>query len=210
MKLGLIDSLWLLLIMFCSISISGEMAGVPICYKMPSKGHNFPIQKALRQHERCLMCDCLAFRQGSRFQIFPDSHRRCQVLHPASSDIVMKLKIRGGVNSPGEAKLNQEAVHFQNMTDIPALHKVSNTKGENSCMVWYASTGTSEKQLRLLDSYFGKLQGNANQASSDSCKTKTELHDKSGQINAKEELEHLDSYLGKLNKGKISCLEYLY
>lgn len=62
--------------------------------------------------------------------------------------------------------------------------------------------GTYEEQLRSLESYFAKLENDANQNSSYSSGKVPELIHRSCEINAKMELDYLDAYMGKLNKGK--------
>ncbi|CAK9140967.1 unnamed protein product [Ilex paraguariensis] len=75
---------------------------------------------------------------------------------------------------------------------------------ENLCIVCHAlGSDSNEKHLRSLDSYFGKLQNNANQPSSYSLNQeskKSELPNTSGQFRARKGLGALDDYLGKLNE----------
>lgn len=171
------------------------MAVVPVFCKIPYKEQAIPPpQNSARQHERGLTCLCYAFPLSC------SARKRWQVLclYP-SADISMKTKTRGE-----GAILIQGALHFHNTIEGLALHKVWNLKGEDYVASHLSKTSTNQKQLRLLDSYFGKLQGNATQQSSSSSEKTMGLLDKSRQINTKEELKTLDSYLGKLNKDAIS------
>ncbi|CAK7326242.1 unnamed protein product [Dovyalis caffra] len=76
--------------------------------------------------------------------------------------------------------LSQGLLKFQNMIDAPHMQKIQRASGENLSVVCYASKcGTSEKQLKLLGSYFGKLRVDVSQPSSNSCNKRTELAGKS-------------------------------
>ncbi|XP_021657552.2 RHOMBOID-like protein 9, chloroplastic isoform X2 [Hevea brasiliensis] len=173
------------------------MAVVPVCYKIPYKDHVLGPQNSVRRLERVIMCRCYAFPQAC---ISSDACKRCQILYP-NVDSLMKTRTRGEVNTSKGAIFNQDTLHFQNPIEGLALHRVWNVKGEDFYVASHTSKASiNEKQLGLLDSYFGKLQGNANKPSSDSSDETIELLDESRQINTKEELESLNSYLGKLNK----------
>ncbi|KEH17318.1 S54 family peptidase [Medicago truncatula] len=64
------------------------------------------------------------------------------------------------------------------------------------------STSTeSEKKLRSLDSYFGKLQHKTKLHVSDASSEVMKVHQENGQSESNHELESLDEYLGKLNNG---------
>ncbi|KAF2313758.1 hypothetical protein GH714_013228 [Hevea brasiliensis] len=142
------------------------MAVVLVCCKMPHKDHVIPPQNSVRQHERGLTCVCYAFPQGC---ISSNARKRWQVLYVyPTADILMKTKTRGEVNSTKGAILNQGALHFQDKIEGLAEHRVWNVKGEDYVASHVSRTSNNEKQLRLLDSYFGKIQGNAAEPSSDS------------------------------------------
>ncbi|KAJ9147372.1 hypothetical protein P3X46_029545 [Hevea brasiliensis] len=174
------------------------MAVVLVCCKMPYKDHVIPPQNSVRQHERGLTCVCYAFPQGC---ISSNARKRWQVLYVyPTADILMKTKTRGEVNSTKGAILNQGALHFQDKIEGLAVHRVWNVKGEDYVASHVSRTSNNEKQLRLIDSYFGKIQGNAAEPSSDSSEETIGLPDESRQIDSKEELKTLNSYIGKLNK----------
>ncbi|KAF2299502.1 hypothetical protein GH714_032290 [Hevea brasiliensis] len=182
------------------------MAVVPVCYKIPYKDHVLGPQNSVRRLERVIMCRCYAFPQAC---ISGDACKRCQILYP-NVDILMKTRTRGEVNTSKGAIFNQDTLHFQNPIEGLALHRVWNVKGEDFYVASHTSKASiNEKQLGLLDSYFGKLQGNANKPSSDSSDETIELLDESRQINTKEELESLNSYLGKLNKEEGNLTNYV-
>ncbi|XP_050228766.1 RHOMBOID-like protein 9, chloroplastic isoform X2 [Mercurialis annua] len=93
-----------------------------------------------------------------KIPISRDTWKRWHVMYPAA-DISVKTPTRRRLNASKGATLNQGAFHFQNITEVSVLPRVYSVKGENFSMGSYASkTNTNEKQLSLLDSYFGKLQ----------------------------------------------------
>nr|AIY60709.1 rhomboid protein Lonja_RBL9 [Lonicera japonica] len=82
---------------------------------------------------------------------------------------------------------------------------VNGSKRDKLCTIWNAlESGSNEKQLRSLDTYFGKLQHGSKQPSSNSLNNnRGELLDKTTQSKAEKGLGSLDNYLGKLkNKGE--------
>ncbi|XP_059451831.1 RHOMBOID-like protein 9, chloroplastic isoform X2 [Corylus avellana] len=75
--------------------------------------------------------------------------------------------------------ITEVTVHLRSISDNDSHRETFST-------VWYASeSSNSEKQLRSLDSYLGKLQGDANLSPSDAS-------------NRTEQLSSLDTYFGKL------------
>lgn len=177
------------------------MAVVPICYKIPCKDHTLSTRNSARQHERGLLCACSAFAQGGSYlSISSDVQRNWPVIY-TTADVLVKVKTRGRTNASKGTILNQGLLKFQSVMDVRHLHKIHRTSRENPSVACHASkSGTNEKQLRLLDSYFGKLQDNVSEPSSDSCNERTDFLDTRVQINVKEELEYLNAYLDKLDK----------
>lgn len=121
------------------------MALVPICYRIPYKGHTQPLHYVIR---------------GPSSSKGLESRLRCILGH--------------------------------------------NSQQEDLGTVRYASDSQTEKQLSSLDSYFGKLQ-NSTTVYPDNSHKKREaiISRKNDRLALKEELEYLDAYLGKLNKGNI-------
>lgn len=121
------------------------MALVPICYRIPYKGHTQPLHYVIR---------------GPSSSKGLESRLRCILGH--------------------------------------------NSQQEDLGTVRYASDSQTGKQLSSLDSYFGKLQ-NSTTVYPDNSHKKREaiISRKNDRLALKEELEYLDAYLGKLNKGNI-------
>ncbi|XP_057969431.1 RHOMBOID-like protein 9, chloroplastic isoform X2 [Malania oleifera] len=106
---------------------------------------------------------------------------------------------------------------FQIMSGLPFPHRVVGAQGhpirptseaasqsptQVLCMLRSArrKPNPNEKQLRSLDSYFEKLQNEADQASSDSLsKTPVEFHSRGGQFKSNMDLGSLDHSLEKTN-----------
>ncbi|XP_050384011.1 RHOMBOID-like protein 9, chloroplastic [Argentina anserina] len=77
-----------------------------------------------------------------------------------------------------------------------------NSQEQNRGSVQYASGArTTEKQLSSLDSYFGKLQNSSTLPPENASKTsEAVLGRKNDRLGLKEELDYLDTYLGRLDK----------
>ncbi|XP_022735321.1 RHOMBOID-like protein 9, chloroplastic isoform X2 [Durio zibethinus] len=173
------------------------MAVVPLCYKMPYKEQNFQIPNVARQSEKGLICGCT---DGSKCFSSSCDHR-CKGWHPLhiSSGIVTNTdtgKKDGGFNRLQWHLWTLTGVHNTKFHLRPLSRKA--LPKENSL------PGTNESQLRLLDSYFGKLQEDAKKASSDSSNKTMDLLDTSGESSIKKELKSLDAYLSKLDEDSNS------
>lgn len=196
------DSWWydLFLLFFQS-----SMAVVPVCHKMSYKDQAYPIQKIIRQSEKGFGWDCIGIQEGSG----------CfSSMCSDSTGISIKLKARVH---------NRSLLQFRHRTELHGLHRMSYTESclrsisenasqrENLGTVWSASeSSTNEKQLRLLDLYFGKLHNEDDGSSLHSSDKKTELMDQSGQFKPKEGLGSLEDHLGKINKGNNIALSQIY
>ncbi|KAJ9682925.1 hypothetical protein PVL29_018782 [Vitis rotundifolia] len=175
------------------------MAVVPVCHKMSYKDRAYPIQKIIRQSEKGFSWDCIGIQEGSG----------CfSSMCSDSTGISIKLKARVH---------NRSLLQFRHRTELHGLHRMSYTESclrsisenasqkENLGTVWSASeSSTNEKQLRLLDSYFGKLHNEDDGSSLHSSDKKTELMVQSGQFKPKEGPGSLEDYLGKINKDATS------
>ncbi|KAF3443907.1 hypothetical protein FNV43_RR13597 [Rhamnella rubrinervis] len=183
------------------------MAVVPICCKMPYKGQPQPTQNVMRQSERGHTCDNISILDGPRcFSSVSNDMCRKWSLYP-KTDVLSKTKTRG--NASKGTFHHGGSLQFKNTTEITALQRRSDAEyhprsiaGDDSQnMIWYASeSSTNEKQLRSLDSYFGKLQEGSNLHPSDSSNNTEELLSRSNQFRSKKGLETLDSYLDKLDE----------
>uniref|UniRef100_A0A6N2K982 Peptidase S54 rhomboid domain-containing protein n=1 Tax=Salix viminalis TaxID=40686 RepID=A0A6N2K982_SALVM len=165
------------------------MAVVPLCYKIPCKDHTLSNQNPVRQHERFLPCACSGPAQGDSFFSISSYLQKNWPAIPATSGVLVKVQARGRKNTSNGT------------IDVRRLHKIHRTRRENLSVVCCSSeSGANEKHLSLLDSYFGKLQDNVSEPSSDSCNERTDLLDANVQINLKDELEYLNAYLDKLDQ----------
>ncbi|KAJ6684384.1 RHOMBOID-LIKE PROTEIN 9 CHLOROPLASTIC [Salix viminalis] len=142
------------------------MAVVPLCYKIPCKDHTLSNQNPVRQHERFLPCACSGPAQGDSFFSISSYLQKNWPAIPATSGVLVKVQARGRKNAANGT------------IDVRRLHKIHRTRRENLSVVCCSSeSGANEKHLSLLDSYFGKLQDNVSEPSSDSCNERTDLMD---------------------------------
>jgi hypothetical protein len=65
-----------------------------------------------------------------------------------------------------------------------------------------SDTSSKTEQLRSLDSYFGKLQDDANLSPSDASNKTKQLYGRRDEFRSKKWLDSLNTYLGKLNTGE--------
>ncbi|KAH9739414.1 RHOMBOID-like protein 9 [Citrus sinensis] len=160
------------------------MAMVQLCCKIPSKEQLLPIPKIVRQNERGFKCHCISLTENSRFSSTSDYMcKRWRSIYPKQD--VAEL--------PVQWKMSNITSH------VGSFSKKASTK-ENLRMVRCAAESSdSECQIRILESYLAKLKDDSIQNSSESSGEIEELHSRSGEIDAKTELDSLDAYLGKLN-----------
>ncbi|OMO94713.1 Peptidase S54, rhomboid [Corchorus olitorius] len=145
------------------------MAVVPLGYKLPYKDKHFPIPKVARQIERW----------------------KWNPLHISSSISILRKADTGSRDGIHWPLWSLAGVHNTRFHPRPFSRKAS--EKENS---WPATT--NESQLRLLDSYFGKLQQEANNTYSKFSTKKVVETDNSGGSNINKGLTSLDAYLSKL------------
>lgn len=168
-----------------------------MCYKIPYRGQTQPIQNVMTESERGFTCDYISILDGPRCfsSVSNKMCRKWHSLHPTRG----LLHIRG-------------SLLFKSMNEVAALqtrcdaqHHLRSISGDDSQdrIRYAADSSTNEKQLRSLDSYFGKLQHGKDLVPSNSSNKTEELLSRSSQSRSKKELETLDTYLVKLNKGKI-------
>lgn len=80
-----------------------------------------------------------------------------------------------------------------------SLHK----RGKLFTVCSLAESSNINKQLRSLESYFGKLQDNTKLRDSVTSNEVMKVHQRDGELRLKNGLESLDEYLDKLNNGKV-------
>lgn len=184
---------------------------VPICYKIHHKDQLQPIQHVVRQCERGLPCNTISILDGPGCLSSKSGGMCCKwhSLDP-NSDVLRKAMTRG--NAARGPLHKGDCLQFKKMTTITArqrrndaeYHLRSMSKDDSQNGIWHASdSSTNKKQLRSLDSYFGKLCKGRNLLPSDSFSKTEEVPCRSNELRSKKELEILDAYLDKLNQGKI-------
>lgn len=111
----------------------------------------------------------------------------CKMPCKDQSDMLSRWNMSREGNAPRRLLCYGGSLPLRSITEVTVhLRSISDNDShrETFSTVWYASeSSNSEKQLRSLDSYLGKLQGDANLSPSD---------------DASEQLRSLDSYFGKL------------
>ena len=176
------------------------MAAFPICYKTRYKDQNLPIQNVRQNNQRSI------YRCVEMLRSFPSipSHIGKSCFSYIVSDNLTKSNT-GRWIAPRCLVYGKGASLNKTITEI----QTNCSKRDGFSTVWYSSEhSTNGKQLRSLESYFGKLHGNAKLSPIDSSKKLMLMHHRDGQSRLKGALESLDVYLGKLNNGK-SFFEYL-
>lgn len=170
------------------------------------------------------MYSCIILAGGCKISstFNEDICKRWNVLYPVA-DSLTKAKKKKLMNLYGGVICYGKSFPMQNVAETPLLQSMYNMTSnvrslsmraspvDKMRMVCYASkSSNNERQLRLLESYFAKLENESYQTSADSSNKKSELNHQSGDINAKNTLGSLDSYLEKLNKGSPSHAKYIY
>ncbi|KAA8547816.1 hypothetical protein F0562_004245 [Nyssa sinensis] len=178
------------------------MAVVPICYKISYKAQSVSTPKEIRQNERGFTCSYISVREdcGCFSAISSDKGRRW---FNDATNILLKANTRKGTDV-SRAIMTEGSVPPRVQKAACHLRLGSDNASQREkvlCTVRPAlESSSAEKQLRALDSYFGKLQNNTNRNSSDSLNKRESFLNRSHQFKAKKGLRSLDDYLGKLNK----------
>lgn len=149
------------------------MAVVPICYKLPCKDQTLSILKGFGKNEGYFM-SCIISPEVSG--CFPST----------SKDISRRRRRCALLYNTTDCLIKGKSRKWIEFSKKELAMELSSTK----------------KQLRSLESYFGKLRKNVCQPSSNSLNNRTELLGRSGQSKAEKELASLNDYLDKLNNGE--------
>ncbi|OIV90157.1 hypothetical protein TanjilG_01611 [Lupinus angustifolius] len=159
------------------------MAAFPICHNTPYKDQNLLTQSLIRHNEK-------------RFMYDSDNMLRSFFSYKASNILAKSnTKERNALRCIVHGK---ESLHKTVTKVIPGCY----SKRENLSIVQCSTESSSiKKQLRSLDSYFGKRQDNAKSCSFDLSNKVMQAHQIDGQSRPKNGLESLDEYLGKVNNG---------
>ncbi|XP_028056882.1 RHOMBOID-like protein 9, chloroplastic [Camellia sinensis] len=170
------------------------MAVVPICYRMSYKDQPLLNSKENRYNEKGFMCSFIATQEGCGCfsSISGETGRRWS---NDATGIPLKVNARKGTRG------SQGMVYTRGSTPF-CLRSRSNKipQRDKQCIVCHAyKSNSNEKQLQSLDTYFGKLQHDANKPSSVSLNKKEEFIDQDGQSKAKSVLGSLDDYFGKVS-----------
>lgn len=182
------------------------MAVVPVCSKMTYKDR------------RGFMDGCMALADVPRsFASFSSEICKRQHISYLTTDTITRTKTRKANKSRQLPFNGSSSALFRSMTGVTVLQMAHLTQShlrfisgndshqEKLYIVCYASESTNnEKQLRSLDSYFGKLQDDAKPSPSVTLDKARQIHNGDRRVGSKTGLSSLDDYLGKLNKGNMS------
>ncbi|XP_014512765.1 RHOMBOID-like protein 9, chloroplastic [Vigna radiata var. radiata] len=177
------------------------MAAFPMFYKMPCKDKNLPAQNVIRQSEKRFIYNM----KRSIFSIPGQMCRSCQPWNKVNN--ALKKSNTAERNVP-RCRLHDKGSMHKNVTRLwvsdnhLSLLQGCYSKKENLSRVWCsAGSSSTEKQLRSLDSYFGKLQDIAKLRTFDSSHKVIQEHRTECQTRSETAIESLDEYLGKINHG---------
>ncbi|XP_059645624.1 RHOMBOID-like protein 9, chloroplastic isoform X2 [Cornus florida] len=188
------------------------MAVAPICHKMSYKDQFTLTAKEIKQTARGYTCCYPAIQEGFRcFSAIPTDSGRKWLSY---TDILLRANTRKDADVSQGIICNRRSTTSHMMTEVSVLPRVQtagchlrfscgNLSQRGLCTAQLSSEPNSnEKQLKALDSYFGKLQNDASQPSSDSLDKRFEHFDSRGQFKAKKWLGSLDNYLAKEKKDR--------
>ncbi|VVB09162.1 unnamed protein product [Arabis nemorensis] len=166
------------------------MALFPRHHEFPCKDHVFQNGTSTRQSKAELLFDSNGSRRFSSGRTFP-----CPAF-----DVMMKAEVTSsstsGLKHRAIAEGNPLGRDCMVKSHIRSIPYCISSRGK-LCLVRASSeTKITKKRLKLLDSYFGKLQSNDEKPS---ISTGDEI-DSKAELNAEEELESLSVYLDKLQK----------
>ncbi|CAJ1947396.1 unnamed protein product [Sphenostylis stenocarpa] len=180
------------------------MAAFPMFYKTPYKDKNLTTQNAMRQNEKRFMYQCDNMK---RF-IFSIPGQVCRSCQPWNKVNNVLTKSNTKERNIPKCTLHDKGFLLKNVTRLSGSdNRLSPIHGCYSktdyiSRVWCsAGSSSTEKQLRSLDSYFGKLQDNAKLRTFDSSHKVIQVHEIDCQARSKTGIESLDEYFGKLNHG---------
>ncbi|KAL2564339.1 hypothetical protein GLYMA_19G045800v4 [Glycine max] len=178
------------------------MAAFPMFYKTPYKDQNLPTQNVMRQNEKRFMYECdnmKRFISSTPGQICRSSQPWNKVNNVLTKSNTKERNVPRSILH-GRCSLHKNVTKLCGSDSHLSLIKECYSKTENLSRVWCsAGSSSTEKQLRSLDSYFGKLQDNAKLRTFDSSHKVIQLHHIDRQARSKTGLESLEEYLGKLN-----------
>ncbi|CAL0299124.1 unnamed protein product [Lupinus luteus] len=167
------------------------MAAFPICHNTPYKDQNLATQSVIRHNEKRLLYDSDNMLR-SFFSVPIHSHPSYK-----ASNILAKSNTKER-NALRCIVHGRDSLHKTVTKVIPGCY----SKRENISLVQCSTESSSiKKQLRSLDSYFGKRQDNAKSCSFDLSNKVMQEHQIDGHSRPKNGLVSLDEYLGKLNNG---------
>ncbi|KAL2335289.1 hypothetical protein Fmac_016502 [Flemingia macrophylla] len=168
------------------------MAAFLMFYKTPYKDQNLPTKNLMSYNEKRLMYECdNSVRNSSSI---PGQICRNKVNNVLTKSNTVEKSERGS--------LHKHATKLCGSDSHLSLIQGCYSKTENPSRVRSsAEPSSAEKQLRSLDSYFGKLQDNAKLRAFESSHKVKQMHQIEGQAKSKTGLESLDEYLSKLSNG---------
>ncbi|KAK6913482.1 Peptidase S54, rhomboid domain [Dillenia turbinata] len=179
--------------MLVSVLISQAfMAVVPVCYKISYKDPNLPNSKVMRQSEGGFIGDFITIQDGVGCCSSTCSYtgrimrKSIDVYSSKASIPVADIPILPWAHSI-------ESYSRSRFGDVPQKRR-----SHKIFCVSESESNANERQLKSLDSYFGKLQKNPNQPSCVSSNKKPEF-DNYGELEVKKGLLSLNEYFSKLD-----------
>lgn len=212
------------------------MAVVPVCYKMCYKDQTFPSPKEMRQNPGGFKHYTLSQEAPRCFSSVSSHTSRREHVSYNTADISMKTNSRKSIDFSQVVMQSRHSIAFNIKSVANTFSRVPKAvshlwssssdalERKKVCKVSHSlEFNSSEKQLRSLDSYFGKLKNDISRPSSSYLNNSTEFFnrrgqsseakgpesvddclvrslDRSGQSEAEEELVYLDKYLAKVNE----------
>ncbi|KAK7381104.1 hypothetical protein VNO78_33628 [Psophocarpus tetragonolobus] len=191
------------------------MAAFPMFYKTPYKDKSLPIKNVMKQNKKRFMYES-DHMMRSISSVAGQICRSCQPCNKVNNALTKSNTKERSVPRcifHGKGSLHKNVTKLCGSDNHISLIQGSYSKPETISRVWCsAESSSTEKQLRSLDSYFGKLQENTKLRTFDSSHKMIQVHHIDGQARPKSGLESLDEYLGKLNQGanQESCIAPSY
>lgn len=162
-----------------------------LLYKAIYKDQNLPIQSVSRKNGKKFIYDPMNMHRDH----FPKSNSKTRTAPHC-------------LGQAGGGFLHNMKTRVSQIKYIQGCH----SKRDQFPLVMCSSEepGNIEKQLRSLDSYFGKILGSTPLSPSDSSDQLIQENNEKDQSISTDGLESLNAYLGKLNNGKVIGSDLLF
>ena len=192
------------------------MATVSMCYK----DHSLLNPKELRENVKHSQFGFIAIQENCGCLSLVSSGS-CRPVVNNSTGTLSKFSTRKNARVSQGIIFRRGFLTFKTMTKPFVQHNMHMVLGhlqfcsskasqqQKSPILCHAfKSGLNQKQLESLDAYFGKLKQDGNRPSPASFNKKEEIIEQSGSFKAKEVLGSLEGYFGKVDKGKISIIDF--